>query len=113
MSAWQQKLYAKSKKGGKKGLEIRVKIHATQQELSEVFKFDELLNIRFYEKIDGENLYKAIIRIPECDIRETTHPVTLKNLKQKVVEACEDAFPIQSMVLFTNGASRIIYASTP
>ncbi len=93
-------------------MEIRVKIRATQQELSEVFKFDEVLNIRYYEKIDGENLYKAIIRIPECDIRETNHLVTLKNLKQKVVEACEDEFPIQSMVLFTNGASRTIYAST-
>lgn len=94
-------------------MEIRVKIRATRQELSEVFKFDEVLNIRYYEKIDGENLYKAIIRIPECDIRETNHLVTLKSLKQKVVEACEDEFPIQSMVLFTSGASRTIYASTP
>ncbi len=93
-------------------MEIRAEIKATYEEISEYFHFDEVLNIRYYEKKGNEDLYKTIIRIPECDIKNTNRPITLGRLKQKVVKKCVDSFPIHSKVIFANGSSRMIYASS-
>lgn len=94
-------------------MEIRVKVKAAQEEMSEYFHFDEVLNIRYFEKIGDENLYKTVIRIPECDIKRISRPITLERLKQKVVRECADTFPIHSRVIFANESSRMIYAGTP
>ena len=93
-------------------MEIRAEVKATYKEISEYFHFDEVLNIRYYEKKGDEDLYKTIIRIPECDIKNTNQPITLGRLKQKVVKKCVDSFPIHSKVIFANGSSRMIYASS-
>lgn len=90
-------------------MEIRVKVQVeNDEEMSECFRFDEVLNIRFCEKI-GDGLYMAVIRLPECEInfRGVT---TLKNIKQRVVEARSDLYPIKSKVTFLNETEHIIYA---
>lgn len=94
-------------------MEIRAQVKATGAEMSEYYNFDEVLNIRYFERIGIENLYKVIIRIPECGIKKINRPITLDRLKQKVVKGCTDTLPIHSKVIFANGLSRIIYASTP
>lgn len=94
-------------------MEIRVKVKATRSEVSEFFNFDEVLNIRYYKRIGNEDLYKMIIRIPECDIKETSRPITLKELKRNVAKKCtDDSLQICSRVIFADESSRIIYASS-
>ena len=91
-------------------MHITTIVKATSEEVASFFKFDEVLNIRCYEKI-GENRYKMIIRIPECGIR-VRNGTTLNRIKQKVLELCEDTFPIQRRVFFKDGTKRIIYAGS-
>lgn len=90
-------------------MEIEVKVQVeNDKEMNNCFEFDEVLNIRFYEKI-GDRLYKAIIRLPECEIK-FRGVTTLKKIKQKVVEARPDLYPIKSKVTFLKEEERIIYA---
>ena len=49
-------------------MEIRTTVRVkNDQEIEEYFDFDEVLNIRYYEKI-REKLFRVIIRLPECKI---------------------------------------------
>lgn len=89
-------------------MEIQTTVRVrNDQEIEEYFNFDEILNIRYYEKI-GEKLFKVIIRLPECEI-SVRKGTTLKSIKEKVIEVSGD-YPIKSKVFFTNGTKRMMYA---
>lgn len=93
-------------------MEIKVKLNAEVREIEEVFEFDDVLNIRFYERI-GRTAFKTIIRIPECDINISSGKIiSLEELRQLIVEKCNDAFKIKCNVTFNNGTKRVVYAST-
>lgn len=91
-------------------MHITTIVKATSEEVASLIKFDEILNIRYYEKI-GENRYKMIIRLPECAI-QIRNGMTLNGIKQKVLKLCEETFPIQSRVFFKDGTIRMIYAGS-
>lgn len=91
-------------------MEIHVKVKVkSHEEMEDCFNFDEILNVRWMEYV-GNNIYKVIIRLPECkiNIRGVT---TLKRIKEKVLDACATYYTIKNMVTFVNGTTRIIYAS--
>lgn len=89
-------------------MEIRTTVRVkNDQEIEEYFDFDEVLNIRYYEKI-GEKLFRVIIRLPECKI-SVRRGTTLVRIKQKTVEV-SGYYHIKIKVTFTNGTERIMYA---
>lgn len=89
-------------------MEIRITVRVkNDQEIEEYFNFDEVLNIRYYEKI-GEKLFKVIIRLPECKI-SVRSGISLERIKKKVIEA-SGLYTIKSKIIFTNGTERIIYS---
>ena len=91
-------------------MEIRTIVVANSyEEIDESFEFDEVLNIRYFEKI-GKNTYKTIIRIPDCNIR-VGNRTTLKHLKEKVMKANPDIYSLKSKVILANGTERIIYTA--
>lgn len=84
---------------------IRVR---NREEMIDCFEFDEVLNVRFYER-KRDSTYKVIIRIPECklQIRGVT---TLEKIKERVVKS-SSFFTIKSEVSFADGTTRIIYSN--
>lgn len=89
-------------------MEIRTTVRVKNDwEIEEYFEFDEVLNIRYCEKI-SDKLYRVIIRLPECKI-SVRSGTTLERIKEKVVKA-SGYYPIISKVTFTNGTERIMYA---
>lgn len=90
-------------------MEIWQKIRAEQKELDRVFEYDEVLNIRYIEHLDGE-LYIVVIRIPECRLRASSHPISLTNLKRKVIQSAQPSYLLSAKVLFSDGSDRIVYA---
>ncbi len=86
-------------------LKIRTK---SSEEMEDCFNFDEVLNIRYFERI-GKNTYKVLIRTADCDL-ECKGITTLQRVKERVVKGSKK-YPIKSRVTFTDGTNRIIYSS--
>lgn len=74
-------------------MELEFKVKATKEEMEACFRFDEVLNIRFYEKIAPE-LYLVKIRLPECPGLRTTGVSTLDKIRKRVIKKCPDSFRV-------------------
>ncbi len=87
-------------------LKIRTK---SSEEMDDFFTFDEVLNIRYFKYI-GENLYEAVIRTAECDLK-CIGTTTLQSFKEKIVKG-SGCYPLKSKVTFEDGTERIFYSSS-
>ncbi|OQB11874.1 MAG: hypothetical protein BWY15_02379 [Firmicutes bacterium ADurb.Bin193] len=92
-------------------MEIRRTIKATDEEMSRVFDYDEILNVKYCEK-QKNGLFRVRFRIPECSLKDSSVPITLKKLKENVVKACSDTYRVIADVTYSDGTTRRIYAST-
>lgn len=90
-------------------MELRLKISADMNELRSTFEYDEVILIKYYERI-RPNVYDVIARLPECSLKPPVNVIPLKKFREKVIKACPDVFRITAEVTFENGVSRKIYA---
>lgn len=90
-------------------MELDLRISASFEEIESVFEFDDVLLIKYYERI-GDNVYKVIARIPECDIKLPVGIVPLEKFRNEVIKACPEVFCVVADVKYKNGLSRRIYA---
>lgn len=80
-------------------MEIDMKVKATPEEMKSYFDFDEVLNIRFYEKLEGD-IYRIRMRIPECKGINKYGKPKLGALKKRVVKLCPEEFGITGEAVF-------------
>lgn len=64
-------------------MEIEIKVKATPKEMLSYFEFDEVLDIRYYEKID-QDVYRVRIRILECEGFRKDRVCNLDFLKKRL-----------------------------
>lgn len=86
-------------------LKVRVK---SAKEMDEWFKFDEVVNIRYFKQI-GKNTYEVLARTADCDL-EYKGVTNLQRIKERVVKG-SNCYPLKSRVIFEDGTERIFYSS--
>lgn len=80
-------------------MEIEIKVKATPKEMLSYFEFDEVLDIRYYEKID-QDVYRVRIRIPECEGFRKDRVCNLDFLKKKIVKFCPNEYGVVGEAVF-------------
>lgn len=90
-------------------MEIRRTIRAEENEIDRVFEYDEVLNIKYMEMLKN-GLYKVIFRIVECDIKDSSHPISLESVKKKIVHAASDTYTLAAKVTYSDSSIRKVYA---
>lgn len=80
-------------------MEIELKVKATPREMQSYFEFDEVLNIRYYEKLE-QDIYRIRIRIQECDGLNKSGVRKLDYLKKKLVKLCPKEFGVAGEAVF-------------
>lgn len=91
-------------------MEVKVKILATPEIMERFFSFDEVLDIRYYNKC-GKNLFSANIRIPECNLTDSNRQIRISEYKELVIKKCEDTYQIATDVLYSDNTIKRIFAS--
>ena len=91
-------------------MEIRRIVKADWREINRIFDFDEIMNIRYIERID-EAKYIIVVRIPECNLKSSNVPVKLSTLRNKIIKACSDIYVVEADAVYSDGSVRRIYAS--
>lgn len=94
-------------------MEINIKLNATESDMDKFFKFDEVISVRYCKMIKTDkdnNIYKCIVRIPECSLSDSNYPISIKELKNKVVKSCKKYFPVTTDVEYSNGEIRRFYS---
>lgn len=92
-------------------MEIDIKVKATYEKIKETMYCDDVLDIRYFNEIK-ENIYDVKVRIPECNLKDSNKVITLKALKNKVVEKCKDVYTHRRTISFENGEKQEVYGSS-
>lgn len=94
-------------------MEIRAKIKATVGEINTLFDFDDIVSVRKF-KLFKQGVYSTVLRIPDCDMSDIKTPMSIEDIKKKIVELCDECGNkiLSATVNFKNGTNKIVYGGS-